>query len=124
VELNELKMRQVFDIVSRASKDENLSDEALYVYAVAALISDDDWKVTEDDIVEAVNDPVIGAMAEGVAGVPTRSAAEGLGMGRDAVSNAVRELEALGWDISLQQADDSGRLSGIIYAVSRMAKEE
>ena len=65
MELNELKMRQVFDIVSRASKDENLSDEALYVYAVAALISDDDWKVTEDDIVEAVNDPVIGAMAEG-----------------------------------------------------------
>ena len=65
MKINDAKMRQALDAVSRAGQDENLSDEALYVYAVAALISDDDWQVSEDDIVEAVNDPVIGAMAEG-----------------------------------------------------------
>ena len=65
MKISDAKMRQALDAVSRAGQDENLSDEALYVYAVAALISDDDWKVSEDDIVEAVNDPVIGAMAEG-----------------------------------------------------------
>ncbi len=65
MKINDAKMRQALDAVNRAGQDENLSDEALYVYAVAALISDDDWKVSEDDIVEAVNDPVIGAMAEG-----------------------------------------------------------
>ena len=65
MKINDSKMTQVLEAISRASQDENLSDEALYVYAVAALISDDDWKVSEDDIVEAVNDPVIGAMAEG-----------------------------------------------------------
>ena len=54
----------------------------------------------------------------------TRSMAEGLGMGRDTVSKAVRELEALGWVIRSQQTDDSGRFSGITYGVSRISKEE
>ena len=54
----------------------------------------------------------------------TRSMAEGLGMGRDTVSKAVRELEALGWAIRSQQTDDSGRFSGITYEVSRISKEE
>ena len=54
----------------------------------------------------------------------TRSMAEGLGMGRDTVSKAVRELEALGWVVRSQQTDDSGRFSGIAYEVSRMSKEE
>ena len=53
-----------------------------------------------------------------------RSMAEGLGMGRDTVSKAVMELEALGWVVRSWQTDDSGRFSGIAFEVSRMSKEE
>ena len=54
----------------------------------------------------------------------TRSMAEGLDMGKETVSKAVRELETLGWVIRSQQTDGSGRFSGITYEVSRISKEE
>lgn len=57
------KLAQASEMIVEVSTRPGVSDEALFVYAVMALISDENGQVVEDDIYQAVNDPMIGPMA-------------------------------------------------------------
>ena len=59
------RMLRAAQAIDAACQDDNISDDAVYVYALMALIADDDGTVSEDAILEANRDPVLSSMAAG-----------------------------------------------------------
>ena len=52
----------------------------------------------------------------------SRSIATQLGMSRDTVNKAMRELETLGWMRRAQQFDENSKFSGVVYEISTVAE--
>ena len=52
----------------------------------------------------------------------SRSIATQLGMSRDTVNKAMRELESLGWMRRAQQFDENSKFSGVVYEISTVAE--
>ena len=61
-----LKMERALEAVAAAKAKSNLSDGALYLYTVAALITDEGGLVTDKTLADAVEDPDIACMADGI----------------------------------------------------------
>ena len=59
------RMLRAAKAINAACQDDNISDDAVYVYALMALIADDDGTVSEEAILEANRDPVLSSMAAG-----------------------------------------------------------
>lgn len=59
------QMLRAAKAINAACQDDNISDDALYVYALMALIADEDGTVAEEQILEANRDPVLSSMAAG-----------------------------------------------------------
>ena len=59
------RMLRAAQAIDAACQDDNISDDAVYVYALMALIADDDGTVSEDAILDANRDPVLSSMAAG-----------------------------------------------------------
>lgn len=53
------KLIQILPAIARVSEDKEIDNQALFVYTVAALISDDQGCALEEDIMKAVDDPEI-----------------------------------------------------------------
>lgn len=61
--------RRAAKAIKDASKDPRLDDDDLYIYALMALVSNEDGKVLEDDVLKANRDPVLSSMAAGAVSV-------------------------------------------------------
>ena len=65
VKVSNDRMLRAAKAIDAACQDDNISDDAVYVYALMALIADDDGTVTEEQILDANRDPVLSSMAAG-----------------------------------------------------------
>lgn len=61
-----LKMERALEAVAAAKANSSLSDGALYLYTIAALISGEGGLVTDEALADAVEDPDIACMADGI----------------------------------------------------------